>query len=297
VTLDRPITITVSSVTAGVVIGGLILTGANTYTGGTVNGAGLLQIGASGTTGSIVGDVLNNGTLTFSRSDTVTFAGVISGTGDLVKNGNGSLTFSAVNTFGGGVTVNRGTLLVAANNQLGVPAAPVTLHSPGKLTFTASTTSTRQYFLNDATMQINSGVVLTLANAEINGGFLSGPGTITTSTGPTFATSFAGLTVQQSLAINANGADTFTSINNSGSVTLSNQATTSLTGFSNLSFGRLFANGTTNVSEFSTIGQFTVSGTVINLGASDLGFGGVTTINPGGTIDLRSTDRRHSDLS
>jgi autotransporter-associated beta strand protein len=305
VTLDRPISITVSSVTAGVIIGGvisgpfglvkqgiggLILTGANTYTGGTVNGAGLLQIGGSGTTGSIIGDVLNNGTLTFNRSDAVTFAGVISGTGNVNKGGNGPLALTAVNTFAGGVIVQRGTLLVGADNQLGAPAATVTLHSPGRLHFTANTTSARQYFLNSATMQINSGVTLTLANAEINGGFLSGPGTITTSTGPAFSTAFDGITTQTSLTINAMGADSFTSFSNNGAIVLSNQATTELVGFNNLSFGRLTATGTTELSEFSTIGQFTVSGTVINLGESDLGFGGVTTINPGGTIDLRSTD-------
>ena len=38
-----------------------ILTGANTYTGGTTITAGTLQLGNGGTTGSIAGNVVNNG--------------------------------------------------------------------------------------------------------------------------------------------------------------------------------------------------------------------------------------------
>src|SRR5258706_15945272 len=43
----------------------LTLTGTNTYTGGTSIAAATLQIGNGGTTGSIVGNVTNNGTLAF----------------------------------------------------------------------------------------------------------------------------------------------------------------------------------------------------------------------------------------
>ena len=69
--------------------GALILTGANSYTGGTTISAGTLQLGNGGTTGSIVGDVVDNGVLAFDRSDTVTFAGVISGSGAVAQIGPG----------------------------------------------------------------------------------------------------------------------------------------------------------------------------------------------------------------
>lgn len=89
------------------------LTGTNTYTGITTISAGTLQIGSGGTTGAIgAGNVINNGTLTFNRSDAISISNVISGTGALVKAGTGTLTLSSLNTYTGATTVSGGTLLL-----------------------------------------------------------------------------------------------------------------------------------------------------------------------------------------
>lgn len=88
------------------------LTAANTYTGGTNILSGALQVGNGGTTGSIVGDVNNNGALIFNRSDNITFSGVISGTGDVVKAGTGVVTLSGMNTYTGSTIIAEGTLQV-----------------------------------------------------------------------------------------------------------------------------------------------------------------------------------------
>ena len=63
--------------------GALILTAANTYIGGTTISSGTLQLGNGGTSGSIVGNVLDNSVLAFKRSDAVTFSGTITGSGSV----------------------------------------------------------------------------------------------------------------------------------------------------------------------------------------------------------------------
>ncbi|MBO9517395.1 MAG: autotransporter-associated beta strand repeat-containing protein [Porphyrobacter sp.] len=98
-------------------LGTLILTGANSYSGGTVISAGTLQLGAGGTTGSIVGDVANTGTLVFDRSDTLTFAGAISGSGAVTQAGSGTTVLSGANTYTGATTVNAGTLQAGATGS------------------------------------------------------------------------------------------------------------------------------------------------------------------------------------
>lgn len=60
----------------------LLLSGNSTYTGGTTISNGVLQIGNGGATGSLgSGGVTNQGTLAWNRSDNVSLANLISGTG------------------------------------------------------------------------------------------------------------------------------------------------------------------------------------------------------------------------
>jgi outer membrane autotransporter protein len=98
----------------------MILSGVNTYTGGTIISAGTLQLGAGGTTGSIVGKVTNNGKLAFDRQDLVTFDETISGSGSLAQNGAGTTILGGTNTYSGGTIINKGTLLVNNAQALGL---------------------------------------------------------------------------------------------------------------------------------------------------------------------------------
>ncbi len=93
-------------------IGGssLILTGDATHSGGTTVSTGTLQIGSGGTSGSISGNIVNNATVNFNRSDDHAYGGAISGSGALVKQGAGILTLSGVNIYGGATTINGGGL-------------------------------------------------------------------------------------------------------------------------------------------------------------------------------------------
>ena len=89
-----------------------MLTAANTFGGGTIISAGTLQIGNGGTIGSIVGDVINDGTVVFNRSNAVTFTGSVSGAGNLNQVGSGTLTLTGSSTYTGTTVVSAGSLQV-----------------------------------------------------------------------------------------------------------------------------------------------------------------------------------------
>ncbi|WP_369662741.1 autotransporter outer membrane beta-barrel domain-containing protein [Variovorax sp. V15] len=99
--------------------GTTILAADNTYAGGTVISAGTLQLGNGGTSGSIVGNILNNATLAINRSDALTVSGTISGSGSLVKEGAGTTTLTAANSYAGGTALKQGRLNVGNSQALG----------------------------------------------------------------------------------------------------------------------------------------------------------------------------------
>lgn len=92
--------------------GTLILTGTNSYTGGTAIHSGTLQLGNGGTTGSVIGNITDNATLAFNRSDDLSFASVISGTGSLTKSNSNTLTLNGVSGYTGATTVTAGRLAI-----------------------------------------------------------------------------------------------------------------------------------------------------------------------------------------
>ena len=120
----RTLTLTAANDTFAGVIGGTggltiaggagTLTGNNSYTGLTAISAGAsLQLGAGGTSGGIAGNVLNNGTLAFNRSDNVAYAGTMSGSGLLRQISSGTLTLTGDSSaFAGNTQVAAGTLVV-----------------------------------------------------------------------------------------------------------------------------------------------------------------------------------------
>lgn len=153
--------------------GTTILTGTNSYSGGTTIDAGTLQLGNGGTTGSIVGDVANDGVLVFNRSDMLSFAGLISGSGAVEQIGGGTTVLSGLNSYAGGTAMLDGTLQVSADANLGDAAGGLAF-SGGTLRTTASFASGRSSSLTGAgTILTDAGTIFAL------GGVISGAGGLT----------------------------------------------------------------------------------------------------------------------
>jgi fibronectin-binding autotransporter adhesin len=100
--------------------GSVTLTANNAFSGATTISAGTLQVGTGGVTGSLgtSASIANNGTLIFNRSDSVNFAGPITGTGSVVQQGAGKLSLGGTNTYQGNTTINAGTLALGASASL-----------------------------------------------------------------------------------------------------------------------------------------------------------------------------------
>ena len=150
--------------------GTIVLSGANTFAGTTTVSAGTLQIGAGGTTGNLgPGNVTNNATLNFNRSDSLTVANAISGTGNLVQAGSGTTVLTAANTYAGTTTVSAGTLQIGAGGTVGTLGA-------GGVT-------------NNATLGFNRSDAVTVANVIGGTGNLvqAGSGTLTLTGANTYA--------------------------------------------------------------------------------------------------------------
>ncbi|QJE98552.1 beta strand repeat-containing protein [Luteolibacter luteus] len=90
--------------------GKLTLSGDNTHGGMTTISKGTLQLGNGGTSGSVLGDIVNNGELRISRSADTLFTNLISGTGSMVFQGPGNLQLGSSNTFSGPTSITGGTI-------------------------------------------------------------------------------------------------------------------------------------------------------------------------------------------
>jgi autotransporter-associated beta strand protein len=105
----------------------LTLTADNSFTGTTVVPAGVLNLGSGGATGSIAGDIVNNGTVNFNRTTDLTYNGNMSGSGILNKLGSNTLILTGNNTQALGTNVSGGTLQVNADNNLGALSKAVAI--------------------------------------------------------------------------------------------------------------------------------------------------------------------------
>ncbi|OYR17998.1 autotransporter domain-containing protein, partial [Brucella rhizosphaerae] len=126
--------------------GTLILDADNYYTNGTLIENGTLQIGSGGTSGWIAGDVINNGTLAFDRSDAFEFSGKISGTGGFQQKGEGAVVLTGESSYTGATDVLSGRL--AVNGSIG-SSILTTVHEGAEL---GGIGTVGQTFINGGTL-------------------------------------------------------------------------------------------------------------------------------------------------
>jgi autotransporter-associated beta strand protein len=178
--------------------GRLILTGNNTFSGAATVNNGILQVGNGGSTGALTGNIADNATATFSRSDSYAYGGSVSGAGALNQQGPGLLTLTANSPITGTTTVSGGTLqfgnggttgslagsiiniaAVAFNRSDSVTfgnvisgAGSVTQLGPGVLALTATNSYNGGTYVSGGTMQLGANGNLGNGQIHMNGGVL-----------------------------------------------------------------------------------------------------------------------------
>lgn len=269
----------------------MILAGDNTYTGGTtICACQTLQLGAGGTAGSILGDVTNEGTLIFNRSNAYTFNGVISDIGNVIQNGAGTTVFTADNTYSGGTAVNAGRLIVGNGGASGSVAGNVAVASGGAFGVNRSDSYTVPNAISGAGgfVQLGTGTtIFNTAQAYTGTTTISG-GTLQIGNGGV-AGSIASPTIVNNATLAINKSNSFglaANVSGTGGLNQIGAGTTSLTGansysgatnvtagilrsgvagaFSSNSAFNVGALGTLNLSGFDqTIGSLAGSGAVL----------------------------------
>jgi fibronectin-binding autotransporter adhesin len=106
-------------------LGELILSGNNTYAGGTEIRQGSITVERST---ALQGNVVNNAVLRYNSDGDLTVMATVSGTGLLEKLGNGELEVLTRQSYTGGTVIRAGTLRTRANNLVGPIENNAALH-------------------------------------------------------------------------------------------------------------------------------------------------------------------------
>ncbi|EBA4151958.1 AIDA autotransporter-like protein ShdA, partial [Salmonella enterica] len=221
----------------------LTLSGSNTYTGGTLINGGTLV--ASNVEALGTGDVTDNATLALNTGGT--FDNAISGSGQVVKSGDETLTLSGTNSYTGGTTISGGTLVATNVEALG--SGDVT----DDATLELNTGGTFDNAISGSGQVVKSGdKMLTLSGANsYSGGTLISDGTLVASNVEALGT--GDVTNNATLELNTGG-DFTNNISGSGQVEKSGDDALTLSGANSYSGGTLISDGTLVASNVEALG-------------------------------------------
>ncbi|MFA5262762.1 MAG: autotransporter-associated beta strand repeat-containing protein [Opitutaceae bacterium] len=212
--------------------------------------------------------------LTFGGAGNVTVSDIIAtGGGSLTKDGTGTLTLAAANTFTGAVSVGEGVLNIQNANALGTVAGGVTVSSGAELQLQAGGIS----FAGESLDLNGTGVSSTGALRNISGNntwtgavILDSASRINSDSG-TFTISGSISGSGQDLTVGGSGNTTISNVIGTGSGSLTKDGSGTLT----LSASNTYTGGTT------------VNAGTLSTGASErLSNTGALTVNTGGTFNL-----------
>ncbi len=237
----------------------------NSDTIGSLAGAGAVQLGS--------------GTLTAgSNNSSTTFSGNISGTGNLVKEGTGTMTLSSTNNHAGTTAVNGGVLAISSSSALG--------SGDGTLGTGTSVAS-------GATLRISNAISIANESLTLTGGGFGGNGALQNVSGNNFLGGPVTLAGAASIVVNAGNLSLAGTIANAGNTltvggtgnTIAGGAITGAGGLTKSGAGALVLNNTGN--NFS--GATALDAGSIQIGVDNAGpTGSAFTIASGATLDVNN---------
>jgi outer membrane autotransporter protein len=256
--------------------GALVLTGTNTYTGGTTISSATLQLGNGGATGTIDGKagVINNSNLAFDHSNSFTFANTVTGSGAVQQIGTGTTILTGNSTYTGATTVAAGGLTI--NGSLGTAGSHTSLLTNSGTVTVNGTLWATNVANNAGGVIINSGTVNGALN---NSGTVTNNGSFNAAVNNTGSqalitnfTTWTGSLVSNAAGATVNNFGTWTGdANNTSVVVNSGTWNTASAGFVNS--GTLTTTGTLNnaksggLTNTGTVNaQGTISGAIANIG-------------------------------
>ena len=246
--------------------GTLVLTQNNTNTGLTTVSGGKLQIGNSGNTGSVGGNILidASGALDFSRTNKLSYSSELSGSG-IVNLKSGQLELLGTNTFTGVMNIFSGTTL--------------TIGSTGSISSSMGITNNGNFEYNSSSSAYSLGAIT-------GTGSLSILANTVTQTGTNSLTGALYIAPTSTYAIATNGSFTsMTSLVNDGTLSFGSRAADYTLSLGMSGSGNLVSNLGTDRTLYLTgnntyTGTTTISSGILNLGnngtTGSLGTGGLT---------------------
>ncbi|MHB8570955.1 MAG: beta strand repeat-containing protein, partial [Metallibacterium sp.] len=281
--------------------GSLILTGANSYSGGTTIAQGLLQIGNGGASATLgTGNVLDNGALSFDTSGSNTLAGVLSGTGSLAQMGSGTTTLTANNSYSGTTMIDAGTLQVGSggsSGSLGSNTSAITDNGTLALDLSGTTTLMNAISGIGSLTQMGSGTTILTGANSYSGTTTIEAGTLQVGNGGSsgsLGSNTGAITDNGTLALDLSGTTTLmNAISGSGSLIQMGTGTTILDGLNSYSGGTTVSAGTLEIGDANSptaaiAGDVSVASGATLRGHGTIG-GSVTnagTVMPGGSMGI-----------